>query len=259
MLATQSSPMTTLKRGLGRALGVLLLVLPAVGHTTPILTGDPQGLSLSGWANEHGTFAFDYPSVAHLTTGGQASYSTDSSLFSLLGHHIDYWNPASGSSIHVPGAAVQINAIVQENGTTSGNLLGGVFTVVAGTDGAPQSGIAPGESLITGYAVDAAAIDHPFNVAFLFALTYTHAAFSSLGEYVTYIGPYAGSWGGTVGNQFPFEPWGKDWGPHSGFTFNSFAATHMVGEPPAMVLLALGLAGFAIVFRRKTSARTAMA
>lgn len=242
--------MASMIRALKAALATMVL-WPMIGNAVPIFQ-PPTGFhaGISGWANGSGNFVVDWGG-AYLATGSQASYTTASSLFSATSSLIAFSGGATPFALR-PGD-MRLDAIVRETGTISGDLIAGILTVRAGVDGVPQAGIAAGETLVVGHAIDAAALGNdPFNVLFLFGLTYTHSAFSSLGSYVTYQGPYAGAWNtGIVNGAFVSRPWGVDWENTGGFTLSSFVQTHALPEPGTLALLSFGLVGLAVIRRRK--------
>jgi hypothetical protein len=216
----------------------------------------PRGVA---WTNEHGSFAIDAAGfgtgccLAGTADTGRASFSTDSSLFTFSGTRFSH-DQSAGSLIGIPGD-VRISAVVEPDGTMSGNLIGGVVTAYAGAEGFPSGGIAPGEALLFGTAIDAAAIKMesglpgPWSVLFLFELTYTHPALSELGGYLTFFGPYQGlnSWGGCCG--FEYKPWDQDWGPMSGPIAYDFVRTVKIAEPVTLVLFATAFLG--LIARRR--------
>ncbi|MGH7342336.1 MAG: hypothetical protein ACREKH_17760, partial [Candidatus Rokuibacteriota bacterium] len=61
-------------------------------------------------------------------------------------------------------------------------------------------------------------------VAVLFALSYKHKLMASLGDYVTYFGPYPGCWGPPTAH----TPWDRSWGPQAGATSFGFNRTTLV-------------------------------
>jgi len=81
-------------------------------------------------------------------------------------------------------------------------------TIRAGVAVFPDVGVAPGELMLAGYAIDAAALTSPYNVSFLFALTYPDAALSGLGNYATFMAPFDGSWLSRQGDPQSFKSWG---------------------------------------------------
>lgn len=221
----------------------LLLTVPAIAAAVPILSSDPT-YPVSGWTNAAGTFAIDRS--AFLVTDGRGSYSTTSSTFTQSGEHLGYFD---GDVIFSFGPPVdfQISAVVQEDGTVAGNLLGGVLRITAGAAGLP--GVAgAGEDVVLGHAIDAAALDRGFGVAFLFALTYISPALAGLGDYLTFFGAYP-EWTSFENGAITFDPWGRDWGPTAGFTNPDLFRTALVPEPSVLALLAFG--AFFLLRRRR--------
>src|SRR5262245_31947437 len=168
-----------------------LLFWPTVSTAVPIL-GEQQ---VMGWANERGNFVVDFDSGSSVFGAGDAgvaSYSTAASVFSF-----------SAPSIAVCGdfpctimgpANIRLNAIVQETGTVSGDLIAGILTATAGAGGFPEAGIAPGELLFVGNAIEAAAVNLAFSsTSFLFEVTYANSALSDLAHYLTFWGAWSPS------------------------------------------------------------------
>jgi len=238
-----------------RILVALTLLGPAISEADPIITTlgtGPGATSLvTGWSNDQGNFAVDIASSSNPDLAGFsiASYSTETSQFSLSGSGISYLNASGGTGGVVP-ADVQIKAIVQGNGTTSGNLLSGSLTIRAGPNGFPStgggSGVGPGQLLLVGDAVEAAALPIGESVDFLFHITYAAEALSGLGDYATFWGPYSSSWGIPPGS---FAPWGRDWGPLGGFDFFDLEKTVRVPQPSSLALLSVALTALAVARR----------
>lgn len=236
-------------RGLKAAL-LAASLWPVVAAAIPIFEDrDAFGADISGWSNEHGSFAVEWSGATMVVPSSGASYSAAPSLFSL--HTGLFAFSSGGTPFTFRPAEVSIDVIVREDGTISGDLVGGLATVRAGADGVPEAGIAGGEVVFVAQPIDAAALESdPWNVLFLFAVTYTHPAVSSLGDYVTWQGPYAGSWGQGAN----FRPWDVSWNG-GGFTFSDFFQTRHIPEPATLALLGLGLAGLG--FSRCKRARRA--
>lgn len=232
-------------RGLKAAL-LAISLWPVVAGAIPIPGG--AGERISGWTNEHGNFAVDYGGALMVAPSGGASYSVASSLFSLDTGLFSF--SGGGTSWTFRPAQVSIDVIVRGDGTTSGDLLGGLATVRAGADGVPEAGIAGGEVVFVAQPIDAAALEaEPWDTLFLFAVTYTHPAVSSLGDYVTWLGPYSGLWG--LGDNY--RPWGASHTNLSGFTFSDFFETRLIPEPSTLALLGLGLAGLVLSRRKRAT------
>src|SRR5580765_1487065 len=179
------------------SIGALLAVSlwPVVAGAIPVFE-DHGGSSanISGWANEHGNFVVEWSGAAMVAPSSGASYSAVSSLFSL--HTGAFAFSGGGMQFTFQPAEVSLDVIVRADGTIGGDLVGGLVTVRAGADGVPEAGIAGDEVVFVAQPIEAAALEtDPWNVLFLFAVTYTHPAVSSLGDYVTWQGPYAGAWG----------------------------------------------------------------
>ena len=235
-------------------LAVIALV-PLPASAVPILPGTGTFFAISGWENQHGTFAL--PPIAccdgtYYAPLGLGGYSLPTSLFSVRsvgdGHYL------SGDGADYYGFQTAIDVLIRSDGTASGELLGGLLTVRAGEAGVPALGILPGELLVAGTAIDAAALIGPADTFLLFDLTFRHELFSALGDYVTFIGPYSGAW--ATAGQF-YQPWGRSFGPTGGWTNFGLARTVRVPEPAVLSLLSIGIAGLAVSRRRKTLSPTA--
>lgn len=222
---------------------------PVVAGAIPIFEErNSFSADVSGWTNEHGNFAIERGGATMVVPSFGASYSAASSLFSL--HTDAFAFSGGGMQFTFRPAEVSLDVIVREDGTIGGDLVGGLVTVRAGADGVPEAGIADGEVVLVAQPIDAAALEtDPWNVLFLFAVTYTHPALSSLGDYVTWQGPYAGSWG--LGPNF--DPWGHSWSG-SGFTFSDFVETRRIPEPATLALVVVAIAGLGFS-RRKRAVR----
>lgn len=233
-------------RGLTAAL-LAASLWPVVAGAIPIIGGGGgNGANISGWTNEHGNFAVEWSGAFMAVPSTPASYSAVSSLFSL---HTGQFAFAGGDTdFSFRPAEVSIDVIVREDGTISGDLVGGLATVRAGANGVPEAGIAGGEVVFIAQAIDAAALENdPWNVLFLFDVTYTHPALASLGDYVTWQGPYAGAWG--RGDNF--DPWGHSMGG-GGFTFSDFYETRRIPEPATLALVIFAFAGLGFSRRKRT-------
>jgi len=241
--------MGTIVRGLALALA---LIWPVIANAVAIVTEvSGPGAVVTGWSNSQGNFAVDFP-AADLAGPVVAGYSTAASTFSLSGGSISYFRPGGIASTGLVTADVQIVAGIQGNGTASGNLLGGTLTIRAGSNGFPSTGdgpsVAPGQLLLAGNAIEAVALaDSVLSVDFLFQLTYTAAALSGLGDYVTFWGPFGGVWR-TPGSS---APWGTNWGPLGGADFFDILKTNRIPEPGSVALVGIALASVAFARRRK--------
>jgi hypothetical protein len=234
-------------RGL-RAAVLAASLYPAVAGAIPIFEDPTRPVGVSGWTNELGNFVIERSGAAMVAPSSGASYSTASSLFSL---HTNLFSFSGGGTQFTfqPGD-VSMDVFVREDGTISGDLLGGLVTVRAGPAGVPGAGIAGGDVVFVAQAIDAAALENdPFDALFLFAVTYTNPAVSSLGNYVTWEGPYAGAWGRGAS----FDPWGHDLSGLSGFTFSDFLETRRIPEPATLALIGIGLAGLWLRRRKRST------
>jgi PEP-CTERM motif len=225
---------------------VVALYWPTIVTAVPTMINEFG--QVSGWNNEHGPFVVDFGSSN--PSGSSAagifalgSYAAAASLFSFSSNAISVCsNFSDPSSCAASGAAdVRINAIVRETGTMSGDLLSGILTATAGASGLPEAGIAPGELLFVGNAIDSAATPTAYSTAFLFEVVYENPQLPEIANYLTFWGPWAGAWGGGPG---PFQPWSHSW-ETTGFTGYTLAATRLP-EPSSLALLCIGLAGLAL-------------
>jgi hypothetical protein len=238
-----------MNRGLGLAVGLALLSPGAISAAPILLGGDSFCCAgISGWANEHGNFAVDFDGAMLVSGSAPANYSTTSSVFSL---HTGLFSllPTDGPPLFLHDGHVFLDVIVQGDGTIGGNL-----TVLAPAAGVPEAGVSGDEVLLVGHPIDAAALPSPayaWNTLFLFSLSYKHPALATLGDYVTWQGPYAGLWGGVAA---PFDPWGRDTSASGGFTLSDFVRTTKVGEPNTFALVCLG----AVVLTRWQRRRQAL-
>ena len=233
---------------LARVLSLVVVALcwPTVVTAVPTASNDAR--QVSAWDNDRGHFIVD------LTSGSSAagisalgSYSTAGSLFSFSSNSIAVCADFSCPLCTFRGAAdVRISAIVKETGTISGDLLSGILTATAGVSGLPDEGIAPGELLFVGNAIDSAAIAAAYSTSFLFQVVYENPKLPDLADYLTFWGPWAGAWGGLAG---PATPWGNSW-ETSGFTGYTLAATRLP-EPSSLAMLVIGLAGLILARRSK--------
>lgn len=252
---TNNPTLASISRGLKAALATLFF-WPAVGTASPIV--DYQLLAafrtpVIGWTNNVGNFLVDTrPSSSSFAGVGQQGYSTATSLLAYQG---------GGSAFNVQGISVnnglvqtdvQMNVFVQGDGTMSGQLLGGTLIVKAGAQGIAALGAAPGETLVTGYVIDSAAVPSNFSTALLFALTYKIPSLASLGDYLTYGGAHQTFFDGVFG----FNPWsiGNGGFDGGGFTFDDFISTR-IPEPTTLALVGVGLIGLLNTRRRKASTR----
>ena len=236
-----------------RALALVVgLLVPAIGRAVPVLVPYNNGYStVVGWSNSSGDFAVDFASGIAIDGGGEkVSYSTASSLYALQGPDIQVIR--GGAQIdHVP-ADMRIDAIIQGNGTISGNLLAGALTIIAGADGIPTMGIAPGQTLVVGQAIDAAALPGSYDTEFLFKLIYTNPLLPGLGDYLTYFNPDSGSWGDNLPGGVPFNPGARILPADSGFDLWDLP-TNKIPEPSSLVLVAMAFV--AIGFARSLDRR----
>jgi len=245
----QSSPLahTPLRLMLARVLSLVVVSLywPATVSAVPTASNDFQ--QVSAWDNELGHFVVDLTSgssVAGISAVG--SYSTAASLFSFSSNSIAICSNFSTGPCTSGAADVRISAIVKDTGTVSGDLLSGILTATAGVSGLPEEGIAPGELLFVGNALDSAAIASPYSTSFLFQLVYENPKLPDIADYLTFWGPWSGAWGGLAS---PLEPWGNSWDAR-GFTGYTLSATR-VPEPSLIALLIVGFAGLILVRRSK--------
>ena len=210
---------------------------PAGAGAIPIFENPTLSVGAAGWTNELGNFVIERNGAAMVVPSSGASYSTASSLFSL---HTDLFSfSGGGTQFPFQPGEVSMDVIVRQDGTIGGELSGGLVTVRAGPSGVPGAGIAGGDVVFVAQAIDAAALENdPFDVLFLFAVTYSNPAVSSLGDYVTWEGPYSGAWGRGAS----FDPWGHELSGLSGFTFSDFFETRRIPEPATLALLSIGLA-----------------
>jgi len=121
-----------------RALKAALLAAclwPVVAAAIPVIGGGVGGANISGWTNEHGNLAVEWGGAFMAAGSSGASYSAASSLFSLHTGQFAFAGGATNFTLR-PGE-VSIDVIVREDGTTSGDLVGGLATVRAGADGVP--------------------------------------------------------------------------------------------------------------------------
>jgi hypothetical protein len=238
----------------GLTLSALLLAPLAgwAGPTVPATSADP---GVFGWSNARGEFVVDLAAgqVYGGATAGSltTTYSTASSLYSsgTSGGVLRAIEPSGITDFH---GDMQLDALVQGNGTATGNLLAGILTIRSGS-GDAALGIGAGQTLAVGYAVDSAAFEGFNDTTFLFALTYTHPLLSYLGPYATFFNPRLGSWGCEprpgvfcAGTNPPFMPWGRDVDNSLAVTGWSLVSTTMVPEPGSVALFAIGLAALVV-------------
>jgi hypothetical protein len=121
-------------------------------------------------------------------------------------------------------ADTRVEAIVQDDRSNAGNLVSGIVSIRAGANGFPTEGIPAGELILAGNAIGSAATPQLYSISILFALSYKHKLLASLGDYITYFGPYSGCWGPPTAHR----PWGRSWGPQGGATFFGFNRTTLV-------------------------------
>jgi len=214
---------------------------PIVDNELLLGSGINASAGVLGWSNSQGSFAVDHTGT-YMATCCNGSYSTSSFLFTqqggALGVVID-----GGVGTPMTSASVNLVALVLGDGTVMGDLLGGVLTMRAGSQGIAALGAAPFETLLVGYAIDSAALPM-VGVSMLFNTTYAIPSLAPFDDYLTYVGAYAGAWGTMNGS-----PWARDWSM-TGFTFSDFLPTHRVPEPGSLALLLVGLASVGITFRR---------
>lgn len=143
---------------------------PAVAGAIPIFEDPTRSVGVSGWTNELGNFVIERNGAEMVVPSSGASYSTASSIFSLHTNLLSF--SGGGTQFPFQPGDVSMDVIVREDGTISGDLLGGLVTVRAGPAGVPGAGIAGGDVVFVAQAIDAAALENdPFNALFLFAVT----------------------------------------------------------------------------------------
>jgi hypothetical protein len=114
-------------------------------------------------------------------------------------------------------------------------------------------GVAPDELLLVGNAIEAAALDMnvPYEVSFLFELTYKVPFLSSPGDFVTFNDPQSGVWRTHLTDPQTFRPWGLDWSNCCPWTSPTFSRTVRIPEPGTLALLGIALAALGFTRRRK--------
>ncbi len=224
------------------------LAVSASAQATPMLSSAGT-LPVSGWANVSGTFAVDTSGPAIAGMGQSTSYSTATSAYALTGSSVSFGAAAGG----VLPATMRIDASIAGNGTASGNLLGGSFSLLAGATGVPAFGIAAGDTLMLGQVIDSAALQGNYDTEFLIRLTYTNPLLPGFGEYLTYFNPDSNSWGNDLLGGGGYQPWAREVSRVGGFTFWDLMPTHRLPEPGSLALLALG-GGLLVAFTRRRSA-----
>ena len=228
----------TLRRATVRALAALAF-LPAIANAAAILELRAGDLAVAGWSNSAGEFLVTYAAPA-IAMHGTGNYSQATSLFSYATSTNNIFLAAG--HVDGPGTAnILINVFVENNRTDAGHLLGGTFIMKAGPDGFASLGAAAGDLLLTGYAIDAAALDKSqHGVNLLFALTYKIPSLVEFGDYATY-NLFATLFTHPNGTPTPtYAPWQGEWSA-SGFT-DSIYSTKKIPEPSGLLLTAFGIA-----------------
>jgi len=206
----------------------------------PILDDTMGPERITGWENSKGTFQFDFSNFLagpHTTV----SYSTATDTYAFEG---STRSPGGG-----PSADVTASAVVADNGTVSGDLMSGFLNVFATADDVAR-GIVNGQLLMSGTAIEAAAMNNDNSTAILFELNVLHSSLSMFGSFVTLIDNTSARWGGAS----PYMPWGRDWTATTGFTdWDVVQTTLTVPEPGTLALLTLGLFGLRLGTRRAAS------